>query len=86
MPQAFWVELFLKEISWRQGKALNLLGTLCRYVLADREWVDESIFSKNMWLTYIELHGVSHFPEWNMHIQADVGQIKVTEMSVKTLQ
>ena len=70
MPQAFWVGLFLKAIRRRQEKAVGILGNLCRYVLADRVWVDESILSTKMWLEDIEAQGVSHFTEWKDHVRA----------------
>ena len=35
MPQAFWVGLLLKAIIRRQEKVVDLLGNLCRDVLAD---------------------------------------------------
>ena len=45
MLQTFWVGLFLEAIIWRQEKAVEILGDLCRDVLEDRAWVDESILS-----------------------------------------
>ena len=36
MPQAFWMVLFLKAISRRQEKAVDLLENLYRDVLADQ--------------------------------------------------
>ena len=83
MPQTYRVGLFLKAIIRRQEKAVDLLGNLCRDVLADRVWVDESILSTNLRLSDIEAQGLSHFTEWKDHVQAAVGQIKVTDMSVK---
>ena len=78
--------LFLKAVSRSQEKAMDLLGTLCRDFLLYRVWVDESILSTNLRLADIESQVVSHFPEFKEHVQADVVQIKVTEMSVKTLE
>ena len=86
MPQAFRVGLFLKAISRRQEKEVNLLGTLCRGASEDRVWVDESILSTNLRLANIEAQGVSHFPEWKEHIRAAVGQINMAETPVKTIQ
>ena len=65
---------------------MDLLGNLCRYVLADRVWVDEGIISTNMRLTDIEAQDVSRFPEWKEHARADVGKIKVGEIYAKTIQ
>ena len=65
---------------------MEILGTLCGYVLADRTWVEDSIHSTNLRLAYIEAQGVSYFPEWREHFQVAVGQVKVAEKSVKTLQ
>ena len=59
MPQTYRVGLFLKAIIRRQEKAVDLLGNLCRDVLADRVWVDESILSTNLQLAEIETQGVS---------------------------
>ena len=65
---------------------MDLLGNMCRYVSADRVWVDEGIISTNMRLTDIEAQDVSRFPEWKEHVRAAVGQINVADISVKTLQ
>ena len=76
-PQAFRVGLFLKAVSRRQDKAVDLLGTLCRYFLVDRAWVDKSILSTNLRLADIEAQGMSHFPSLKEHVHSAVGQIKV---------
>ena len=86
VPQAFWVGLFFKAIISRQQKEVELLGDLCRYFLENWAQVDERILSTNLRLADIEAQGVSHFPEWKQHVWAAVGQIKVAEISVKTLQ
>ena len=78
--------LLLKDISRSQEKAVGLLGTLCRDVFAYRAWTNKSILSTHLHLEGIELQGVSQFPEYKEHVQLDVGQIKVTEIPVKTIQ
>ena len=52
MHQAFRVGLLLEleAISRRQEKAVDLLETLCRAVLADQAWVDDRILSTNLQL------------------------------------
>ena len=77
MPHAFWVGLFLKVTIRRKEKAVEILGTLCRDVLADRVWVYESILSTNLRLEDIEAQGVYHFPVWKENVQEAVVQIKV---------
>ena len=62
---------------------MDLLGDLCRDVSAYQVWLNESILSTNLRLSDIEAQGLSHFTEWKDHVQAAVGQIKVTDMSVK---
>ena len=54
MPHSFQVRLFLEAISRRQDKVVELFGTLCGDVLADRTWVEESIHSINLLLADIE--------------------------------
>ena len=65
---------------------VELLGTLCGDVSADRTWVEESIHSTNLRLVDIEFQGVSQFPERKEHVRASAEQVKATEISVKTLQ
>ena len=48
--------------------------------------MDESILSTKLRLANIEAQVASHFPEWKEHVRATVGQIKVADTSVKTLQ
>ena len=52
----------------------------------DWTWLKESIHSTNLWLADIDAQGVYHFPEWNEHFRADVGQVKTAEISVKNLK
>ena len=86
MPQAFRVGLLLKDIIRNQEKAVGLLGNLCRDVFTYRAWMDKSILYTHLHLEGIELQGVSQFPEWKKHVQLYVGQIKVTDIPVKTIQ
>ena len=86
MPEAFRVGLFLKAISRRQKKAVELLGTLCRAVSVGWAWVVDSILSTNLRLADIEAQGVSCFLECKEHVRTAVEQIQVAEISVKTLQ
>ena len=85
MLQTFWVGLFLEAIIWRQEKAVEILGDLCRDVLEDRAWVDESILSKNLKLADIESQDVYNFLEYKEHVWAAIRQI-TAEIPVKNLK
>ena len=86
MPQEFRVGSFLKAISRRQKRSVDLLGNLCRYFSSDWACLDESSISTNTQLADIEAQVMFHFPKWKEHLHADVEHIKVEEMSVKTIQ
>ena len=79
---SFQVGLFPKAISRSQEKSVELLGTLCRNVLDDRTWVEESINSINLQLVAIEAQGVAHFIEWREHVWAAVRKVNATEIYV----
>ena len=85
-PHSFWVGLFLDAIIRRQEKAAELLGTMCGEFSVYQMWAEESIHSTNLRLADIEAQVVSHFTEWTDHVQAAMGQVKTTDISVKNFQ
>ena len=69
MPQMFRVGYFLKYLSLRQDRAVELLKNLCADVAADRTWDDKGLRTTNLRTVELEAQGLENFPEWKENLR-----------------